>query len=239
MGVGTGRVSAPLAKAGIAVVGMDISRRMMERARSKGLPNLVLAEGRLSPFKEQSFDGVIMAHVFHLLEDPLAVLREAARVAKVGVFALLRKRGAASGWFPFYGVRDPSAPDRPGFSEDTSSQLLEEQRERFRKIADKYHWRRDPSRFRDWSRERTILESSPPDEIHEVSSVLVTDTVENRIARLQKGGYSFTSGMPAEMIEEVVKELRTSASAFKSEGGARHVVYQVAFWRSCRLLEET
>jgi ubiquinone/menaquinone biosynthesis C-methylase UbiE len=238
IGVGTGRVSAPLARTGIDLVGMDISRRMMERARSKGLMNLVAAEGKMSPFKEKSFDGVVMAHVFHLLEDPLVVMREAARASRVGVFALLRKRDTDRAWFPFYGAGEVSAPAVGGSSEDPASRFLEERRERFRQISDKYHWKWDPSRFRNWRREREILEAVPPDDLQTVSDVIVTETVEDRIARFQKGGYGFMSEMPAEMKEEIVREMRASASSFlQFAGRPRHETYQVAFWRSERLLE--
>jgi SAM-dependent methyltransferase len=237
IGVGTGRISAPLAKTGIALVGMDISRRMMEKARVKGLGDLVLAEGKTAPFKEKSFDGVVMAHVFHLLEEPVAVMREAARVSKVGVFALLRKREGDRVWFPFYGAGDMSSPPGGGSSTDPRTKFLEERRERFRKIADRYNWKWDSSRFRNWRREREILESYPPDEFKTVSDVIVTETIEDRIARYQKGGYGFMSEMPPGMKEEIINEMRASASTFQQlAGGPRHEIYQVAFWRSGRLL---
>lgn len=234
VGVGTGRVSAPLAKTGTDVVGMDISRRMMERARLKGIANLVLAEATMLPFRGRSFDGVVMAHVFHLLENPLAVLGEAARVARVGVFALVRKRDTDRGWFPFYGTEKLPVSAAGGSEEDARSKFLEERRERFRRIAEKYNWKWDPSRFRNWQREREILESTPPDEIREISNVLVTETIEDRIARFQKGGYGFFAEMPAEMREEIIKEMRTSATTAVQP---RREVYQMAFWQSPRLLK--
>ena len=235
VGVGTGRVSAPLAKAGTAIVGVDISRRMMEKARLKGITNLVLAEATMLPFKGRSFDGVVMAHVFHLLENPLVVLREGARVARVGVFALIRKRDTDRVWFPFYGTEKVPVHATGGSEEDARSKFLEERRERFRRIAEKFNWKWDPSRFRNWQREREILESTPPNEIREISNVLVTETIEDRIARFQKGGYGSFAEMPAEMREEIIKEMRRTSATTAVQ--PRREVYQMAFWQSSRLLK--
>jgi SAM-dependent methyltransferase len=109
IGVGTGRVSSPLMKSGYDMTGVDVSRRMMEKARSKSLTNLVLGDGRNAPFRENSFDATLMAHVFHLLEDPLLVMREGARVGRVGVFALVRKWPGNRPWFSMYGGQ--TSPD--------------------------------------------------------------------------------------------------------------------------------
>jgi len=232
IGVGTGRVAAPLIRNGINVAGVDVSRMMMEKAKSKGILNLVQADGRTPPFREESFDGVIMAHVFHLLEDPMAVIDQAASLAKVGVFALLRKRDGGMGWFPFYGFGNSTG--NPEIQEDDpASKFLQERRERFRQIAEKYHWTWDRARFRNWRREAEILESHPPDELKVVSDVLVTETVEDRIARFEKGGFSFNRDMPAEMKKEIIQEIRSGASSFpRPLNQPRREIYQVAFWSS-------
>lgn len=230
--IGTGRVSVPLIKAGFDVAGIDISRRMMERARAKGAPNLILADGRRAPFRGGSFDGVMMAHVIHLLEDPLAVMREAARVAEVGVFALLRKSPQSRPWFPFFWGAGPSSVD-PATLDDATRRYLEERRERFRKIAAKYDRQWDPSRrFRNWRREREIVESMPPDDIRQVSDYVNTETVEERIARMRKGGYEFMSDMPVAMKEEVIDEMLASASSLPEWARQpHHEVYLFAMWR--------
>jgi SAM-dependent methyltransferase len=239
IGVGTGRVSAPLLKSGYEVSGVDVSRRMMERARAKGVSNLVLADGRMTPFREKSFDATLMAHVFHLLEGPLSVMREAARVSRVGVFALVRRGTGGRPWFPFYGGEDlPSFDADGGSSEMAARKFFEERRERFRKIAEKYHWNWNPSQhYRNWRNEQEILETYPPDDLKVVSDVLVNETMEDRIARFQKGGYGFTSEMPVEMREEVIKEMRANVSAHPEwVQRPRREVYQVALWLSKSLL---
>ena len=237
IGVGTGRVAVPLARSGVDVTGIDVSRMMMEKAKSKGILNLVLADGKAPPFRERSFDGVIMAHVFHLLEDPMGVINQAANIARVGVFALLRKRDGAPGWFPFYGFGE--APGNAvAQGDDPASKFLQERRERFRQIAEKYNWTWDRARFRNWRREGEILESHPPDELKVVSDVLVKETVEDRIARFEKGGFSFNRGMPAEMKNEIIQEMRSGASSYlRSPNQHRREVYQVAFWSSEGLRE--
>lgn len=237
IGVGTGRIAVPLIKSGYDVSGLDVSRRMMEKARAKGVANLVLADGNRTPFRAKSFDATLMAHVFHMLEDPLSVMREAARVSGVGVFALVRKRADNRPWFPFFGGQNAPATGS-GDANEAARALFEERRERFRKLAEKYHWNWDPSqRFRNWRREQEILETHPPDDLKQVSDVVVNETLEDRIARFQKGGYGFMSEMPVEMREEIIKEMRASASSHPEWAQQPwHEVYQVALWRSERLL---
>ena len=245
--VGTGRVSVPLMRRGFEITGTDISRRMMEKASAKGLANLVLADGSGTAFKDGSFDAALMAHVFHLLENPLAVIREGARVSRIGVFALVRKGNRP--WFGFWGggVPPSAAPaaataseaNNQGINGQAAAKFLEKRRERFRKIAEKYHWTWGSARrVHNWGRETEILQSLPPDELKVVSDVVVTETLEDRIARIQKGGYGFMSEMPAEMREEVIKLMRTDAESLPEWARQpRHEVYQVAMWRSEKLLE--
>jgi SAM-dependent methyltransferase len=242
IGVGTGRVSVPLTRSGYEITGVDISRRMMEKALAKGIPNLILADGSSTPFKGKSFDATLMAHVFHLLDDPLAVMREAARTSKVGVFALVRKRGEDRPWFPLNWGESPLAhASESGSGDEATRRFIEERRERFRKIAEKYHWSRDSSQHaRNWGREREILDAHPPDDLTLVSDTVVNETIEDRISRFQKGAYGFISSMPAEMREEIVSEMRANVSSFPQwSRQPRHEVYQFALWRSESILQKT
>jgi ubiquinone/menaquinone biosynthesis C-methylase UbiE len=239
IGVGTGRISLPLMRSGYEITGADVSRRMMERAKAKGVANLILADGRRTPFREKSFDATLMAHVFHLLEDPLVVMREAARASRVGVFALVRKSSENRPWYPFWGG-GPPPPGSGSGSDEAAAKFFEERRERFRKLAEKYHWNWDPSRrLRNWRREQEILVTHPPDDLKVVSDVMVNETLDDRIARFQKGGIGYLSEMPAEMREEIIKEMRANAASLpESARQPRHEVYQVAVWRSDRLLSQ-
>ncbi|HUH99567.1 MAG TPA: class I SAM-dependent methyltransferase [Nitrososphaerales archaeon] len=231
--VGTGRISSPLAKAGFDMIGLDISRRMMEKARAKGLSDLLLAEASHIPLRKKTVDATFMAHVFHLLEDPLTVMRTAAQVSRVGVFALVRKRLGNWPWFAFFGGEDSSSPEG-GEGTDAARRRVEERRARFSQIAEKYHWSWSPERHaRNWRREHDILETNHPDELRVVSDVVVTDTLEERIDRLQKGAYSFMVNMPPEMKREMIEMMRADAASFPGLASRRrHEVFQVGFWRS-------
>ena len=223
VGVGTGRVSAPLMEAGLDMTGVDVSLRMMQRARSKGLTKLVLGDGMKTPFRGGCFDGVLLAHVVHLIDDPSALLLEGARVGRVGVFALLRKRDGGGAWLPFLGDVG-AAPDE-----------RERVRRRLREIAAKHGWSWDRGRLPNWERERDLLDGCPPDELEVVSDVLVDEPVEERVARLMKGRFGFMRDMPPEMKEEVAAEV--SDWARKHRTGPRHEVHQLGFWRSDRVLD--
>jgi SAM-dependent methyltransferase len=228
IGVGTGRVSVPLMEEGFEMTGLDISAKMMKRARSKGHGSLVLGDGVRPPFREGSFDGVVLAHVIHLIEDPCGLVHEAARVAKVGVFALIRKRDENRVWFPFFGSTDGGSPEG-------AQEALDEMRASFRKIAVKYGWTWDRSRPRNWGREKELLAECPPDELTVISDVVVTEGIEERIDRLRRGAFGFTSTMPPGMREEVIAEIRRRSPRAEP----RHEVYQLAFWGSKKALAGT
>ena len=219
IGVGTGRVSIPLIREGFSMTGIDLSKKMMEKARSKGHPSLVLGDGMLTPFRGRSFDAVVLAHVIHLVEDPCGLVGEGSRVARTGVFALVRKRDENRAWFPFFGSVDAKSPEE-------AAAALEDMRASFRKIATRYGWTWDRSRPRNWGRERELLAACPPDELKVISDVMVTETLADQIARFRKGGFGFTSSMPPAMREDVIAEMRKRAPSARPH----HEVYQLAFW---------
>jgi len=80
VGIGTGRFAEYFNNSGFNVVGIDVSRSMMAKAREKRLRNLVQADAHCLPFRDRVFDGAIMIHVLHLLRDWVQVVREAGRV---------------------------------------------------------------------------------------------------------------------------------------------------------------
>lgn len=232
IGVGTGRVSVPLRQSGYEITGIDVSIRMLERAKMKGLANLILGDGNMTPFRSKSFDATLMTHVFHILEDPLSVMQEAARVSEIGVLALIRKSSGSQPWpsFAWGGFEAPSNGKVDG--------AREERHERFRRIAEKYHWKWDRTgRLRNWGKEQEIVKTHPPDEIRVVSDVVVSMTLEDRITRIQKGAYGYLAAMPIEMRNEVIREMRREAQLHPEQAvQTRHEIYQVAMWRSEGLL---
>jgi SAM-dependent methyltransferase len=105
IGVGTGRIAIPLARAGANVTGIDVSPRMLERLRAKWEAERVEAEsagGALAvdlgnitalPFAAATFDAVIAVHVLHLVADWRGAVDEVLRVLRpVSVFLLGQDR---------------------------------------------------------------------------------------------------------------------------------------------------
>ena len=91
LGVGTGRLSTPLANAGHLVVGVDASLAMLERFVAAPAPSLSCAAGAdmaTLPFADESFDTVLVATntLFNAHEpgDQQRCLGEARRVLRLG-----------------------------------------------------------------------------------------------------------------------------------------------------------
>jgi SAM-dependent methyltransferase len=85
LGVGTGRIAAPLAARGFQVVGVDISEKMLCRLQEKtavpaGKIHAVRGDSASLPFADRSFTAVIAIHVFHLIENLAASTQEVRRV---------------------------------------------------------------------------------------------------------------------------------------------------------------
>ena len=106
VGVGTGR-NLGLYQPGVDLVGIDISAKMLERAHSntaeRGLDvELQVADVHRLPFEDNSFDTVTATCVFCSVADPIAGLREVARVTKPDGHVLLlehvRPRNPLLGW---------------------------------------------------------------------------------------------------------------------------------------------
>ena len=92
IGAGTGRIMKPLQDHGIDITGVDISRKMLQKASEKGLNHLVIGDATNLPFLDKSFDAVITVHVFHLIKDIDRVFREAARVSRKYIITFVRER---------------------------------------------------------------------------------------------------------------------------------------------------
>lgn len=90
VGVGTG-LSLPEYRRGLEIVGIDLSPEMLDKAREKvdeeGLSNVTgLHEMDASEltFPTASFDTVVAMYVMTVVPEPEKVMRELARVCKVG-----------------------------------------------------------------------------------------------------------------------------------------------------------
>lgn len=88
IGVGTGRMALPLAGQGVELVGLDLSTPMLERLRRNAggrepFP-LVIADATRQPFAGASFATALAVHVFHLIPDWREAVAEVVRVVRPG-----------------------------------------------------------------------------------------------------------------------------------------------------------
>jgi len=105
-GVGTGRLALPLRARQFDVIGIDLSRGMMQRARTKGLERLVQGDVLRMPIRDHGVDAVVMAHVLQLLPDPRGALRELGRVSRRVAILLLPEWSERSPSGPWAGLRE-------------------------------------------------------------------------------------------------------------------------------------
>jgi SAM-dependent methyltransferase len=92
VGIGTGRISAPLIARGLDVTGLDLSREMMGKLRNKFPPGtplrLVQGDASALPFPDATFDVEMAAHVFHLIAPWRQAIGELVRVLQPGGLVL-------------------------------------------------------------------------------------------------------------------------------------------------------
>jgi len=103
LGCGTGHFATALRDLGFRVVGADPEPAMLAVARAR-VP-VVRAEGARLPFDDRAFDAVVIVTVLEFAADPVALLREARRVARERVVVLalasdsfLGLRRRVAGW---------------------------------------------------------------------------------------------------------------------------------------------
>ncbi len=95
VGLGPGLLMRDLVRGRAFVVGLDLSRGMLGRAQKRlrrdGLvAHLVQADASHLPFRDNSFDGIVMTFVFSAIPDGMAAMRELARVLRPnGVLVLV------------------------------------------------------------------------------------------------------------------------------------------------------
>jgi SAM-dependent methyltransferase len=91
IGCGDGALLAELGARGLTgeLHGFEVSEEGARIARGRGAPGLVdvtVFDGASLPVDDGAFDLAILSHVLEHVPDPLALLREAARVARAVVF---------------------------------------------------------------------------------------------------------------------------------------------------------
>lgn len=209
-GVGTGRVAIPLKQRGFGVVGIDVSPGMLARAKMKGVENLITADGNLPPFRGKIFDAVIMAHVLHLLDDPLKTFKVLAEIASKEIVVLMRARDSAhrdpddSRTIIWDAIRKASA--ELGYSTPTME-----------------GWRRVSLR------EAEFLSKFPPTEVITVHDVSGVTTLGERLEFIEKRAYGRSDSLPKGALPNVIDRVRSSLDADMKIKFRR--VEQMAIWK--------
>jgi SAM-dependent methyltransferase len=83
IGCGDGALLAELGRRGAAgaLAGFDVSDEAVRAARARGLAQVEPFDGHRLPVGDGAFDVALVSHVLEHVDDPPALLREAARVA--------------------------------------------------------------------------------------------------------------------------------------------------------------
>jgi demethylmenaquinone methyltransferase / 2-methoxy-6-polyprenyl-1,4-benzoquinol methylase len=102
---GTGAVAEELLRAGCSVTGVDQSPEMLAVARERLAGRARLVEGRAEalPFPDASFDALTVTYLLRYVDDPVATLRELARVVRPGGMLAMLEFGLPRGpWRPLW-----------------------------------------------------------------------------------------------------------------------------------------
>jgi ubiquinone/menaquinone biosynthesis C-methylase UbiE len=88
LGAGTGRIGRPFVAAGDDYIGIDLSlgmlREFRRHAQAGPTPVLVQGDGKRLPFREGTFDAVLLVQIVGALQDWRRVVEEAQRVLRPG-----------------------------------------------------------------------------------------------------------------------------------------------------------
>jgi len=84
IGCGTGLFMQRYLKTGREAIGIDISRGMIRRARTRSVSDVALGNAEVLPFGDQTFDSVSSLLAFSYFQNPESMLDEAFRVLKPG-----------------------------------------------------------------------------------------------------------------------------------------------------------
>jgi SAM-dependent methyltransferase len=163
VGIGTGRMAAPLAARGVRVTGIDISAAMLGVLRGKrGDIDAVLAESTSLPFRAGAFDAALFVHILHLVPDQEATLRAVPPLVKPGGALIL-------GYETYDGIRLQADDAMEAIGRElipglrTGREQQEQNRNAFRALAEEMHVRAEhrlAAAWQDTITARAILDSN-------------------------------------------------------------------------------
>ena len=235
VGIGTGRFAKPLSNCGFEIVGIDLSRKMMLKAKQKGVSDVILADAHNMPFRDEAFDASIIVHVLHLLPDWTGVMQEMGRVTKKKAAALLSNRlGVGSGEVNIFG--DSGIPLYPEFWI------------RYAKLREEmgYPIRRNRRR---WQNEAEIRSRLPPTKLIVVRDEVVTSSLSDIIKRFQQRSSCWNQEVPRDVHDKIIQKLfvsienskksendiKETASAIMDRQITRRVTEELAVWQPDKL----
>ena len=192
IGVGTGRMALPLADAGQAMAGVDISpamvARLVEKAGGRAPFPLALADAAALPFRDGVFGGALCVHVLHLIHDWRRAVYELLRVLTSGGVVLVDVGGGRADQLSvvderFGAIAGRPAHDRPGLTLSTLPEL-----EAYALAAG------------------CTRRSLPP------VAARHDESIEARVAKLEQGLYSWTWDADPETLRRAGAETRAWAA---------------------------
>ncbi len=98
IGVGTGIFALELMNHGAEITGIDVSERMLEVARSKGVKNVAIGNAVSLDFPDESFDLVISITALEFVKENDKAISEMVRVCKKGGRVVVGTLGSGSLW---------------------------------------------------------------------------------------------------------------------------------------------
>jgi ubiquinone/menaquinone biosynthesis C-methylase UbiE len=211
VGVGTGRVAKPLQETGFEIVGLDVSKGMLLKARDKEVLRLIRADADYLSIKEKSFDAAILAHVLQIFENPAEVFGKIVGVVKKDVIALVRKRD------------DTLANHISGDS------MMSVMRQIFEQVSADMECEL-PRGAREWRRKETeFLAAFPPTELITIQDELIETTIDERLSFFEKRPFRYCLEVPDEVFHEIIQEVRSSLDTKRKIQYRR--AEQMAIWK--------
>jgi len=204
VGVGTGRFAKPISALGFEVTGVDVSRRMLLKARGKGLDRLLLGDAYSLPFREKSFDAAIIIHVLHVVVDWAKVMHEIGRVTKGNVVTILRVT---------------QGPGNPSASTPVNAVVQNQG-------GGGYPIR---TQHRMWQNEQELRSRVPPVRMERIRDEIVSIPVAEAIRRLEAKRSMGAQMVPPEIRRAMMERVVAMSG---SQVVSRRIVEDLAVWRA-------
>ncbi|MDG6926484.1 MAG: class I SAM-dependent methyltransferase [Nitrososphaerota archaeon] len=204
VGVGTGRFAGPLSSVGFEVTGADVSRRMLVKAREKGLTRLVLGDAYRLPFRDKAFDGAMIIHVLHVVADWRTVMREIGRVTKGNAVTIMR-------------VPQNQRAEEAAAKKVTEGPHMTEGRYPVR------------TQHRMWQNEQELKAEVPPVQLERIRDEVVTLSLTEAFRRMEAKRPFASQIVPPAMREAMMERIFEVSGGQQVQ---RRIVEDLAVWRA-------